>query len=252
VPAGELALEVHEPTGQDELFLLETALTPAAAVAGLADRVANLPDGRPLDWAAIPASQLAGVALIMRRAWVGDRLTGEGTCPRAGCRARFDISFSATEYMSAHRARVPRNVAPVADGWYRLDGSDLQFRIPSVHDLLAALAGADPAGTLVTRCVQPAEVTGRHMGKLDRAMAVMAPSLVDQVGGGCPECAEEVALTFDPLVYSLSELRDRFGAIYRDTHLLAAAYHWSEEEIHRLPRSRRRLYAALIDEMATM
>ena len=34
------------------------------------------------------------------------------------------------------------------------------------------------------------------------------------------------------------------------THLLAAAYKWPEESIHRLPRNRRRQYAALVSEAA--
>jgi hypothetical protein len=250
VTDSELALEVREPTGQDELYLLETALPPVAAMAGLAGRVATLPGGAPLDWAVIPAAQLAAVALLLRQAWTGDRIVSEGTCPQAGCGERFDISFSLRAYLAGHRARKPRNVTPAGDGWHELSGSGIRFRVPSVQDLLAAISQPGGAGALAAGCVEPQEVTARQMRRLDRAMSAMAPSLVGLVGGGCPACGGEVSLTFDPLAYSLAELRDRFAGLYRETHLLAAAYKWSEESIHRLPRNRRRRYAALVSEAA--
>jgi hypothetical protein len=248
VTDSELALEVRQPTGQDELYLLETALPPVAAMAGLAGRVATLPGGTPLDWAVISAAQLAAVALLLRRAWMGDRIVSEGTCPRADCGERFDISFSVTAYLAGHQPRMPRNITPAGDGWHELSGSGIRFRVPSVQDLLAVLSRPGGVGALTAGCVEPRDVTARQLRRLDQAMSVMAPSLVDLVGGGCPACGGEVSLTFDPLAYSLAELRDQFAGLYRETHLLAAAYKWPEESIHRLPRDRRRRYAALVSE----
>jgi hypothetical protein len=248
VTDSELALEVREPTGQDELYLLETALPPVAAMAGLADRVATLPGGAPLDWAVIPAAQLAAVALLLRRAWMGDRIVSEGTCSLAGCGERLDISFSVSAYLAGHRPVMPRNVTPAGDGWHELSGSGIRFRVPSVQDLLVALSQPSVVDALAACCLPPQAVTARQMRRLDRALDAMAPSLVDLVGGGCPSCGGEVSLTFDPLAYSLAEFRDGFAGLYRDTHLLAAAYKWSEESIHRLPRNRRRRYAALVSE----
>jgi hypothetical protein len=245
-----LALEVRELTGQDELYLLETILPPVAAMAGLADRVATLPGGAALDWAVIPAAQLAAVAMLLRQAWTGDRIVSEGICPRAGCGQRFDISFSVTAYLAAHRSLMPRNVTPAGDGWYELSGSDVRFRVPSVQDLLAALCQPGAIDALAARCFAPQGVTARQMRRVDKAMSAIAPSLVGLVGGACPSCGCEVSLTFDPLAYTLAELRDGFAGLYRETHLLAAAYKWPEESIHRLTRNRRRRYAALVSEAA--
>jgi hypothetical protein len=244
----ELALEVRDATGQDELYLLETARPPVAVMAGLAGRVATLPGGAPLDWAVIPAAQLAAVALLLRQAWIGDRIVSEGSCRQADCRERFDISFSVNAYLAAHRARKPRNVIPAGDGWHELAGAGIRFRVPSVQDLLAALARPDAAAVLTAGCVEPRDVTARQLRRLDQALSALAPSLIDLVGGGCPACGAEVSLTFDPLAYCLAEFRDEFGGLYRETHQLAAAYKWPEESIHRLPRGRRRRYAALVNE----
>jgi hypothetical protein len=57
-----------------------------------------------------------------------------------------------------------------------------------------------------------------------------------------------VALRFDPLIYTIAELRDIFAGTYRETHALASAYGWPEDTILRQPRSRRQRYAAMVFE----
>lgn len=213
----------------------------------LAERVATV-DGRPPDWNQVAAAQLGAVALAIRRAWIGDRIISEGRCPQPGCAERVDVSFSSATYLTHHRPRRPRNVSAGDDGWYQLAGSGARFRIPSVTDLLAASESTEPAAVLTSRCLEPARLPTRAARAVDRALAAMAPSLEGLVGGHCPECGAEVALRFDPLTYTMLELRDTFAGIYRETHALASAYGWSEETILRQPRSRRRHYAAMVFE----
>jgi hypothetical protein len=241
------AIDVREPVGDDELFLLETRLMPAAALVALAERVATV-DGRPPDWDQVAAAQLGAVALAIRRAWIGDRIISEGRCPEPGCAERVDVSFSSATYLAHHRPRRPRNVSVSEDGRYRVAGSPVRFRIPSVADLLAAGESAEPAGVLASRCLEAAGLPTRPARAVDRALAALAPSLEGLVGGHCPECGAEVALRFDPLTYTMLELRDAFAGIYGETHALASAYGWPEETILRQPRSRRQRYAAMVFE----
>jgi hypothetical protein len=196
----------------------------------------------------VPAAQLGAVTLSIRRAWIGDGVLSEGRCPQAGCAERVDVSFSSLTYLAHHRARRPRNVSMSDDGWYRLAGSQVRFRIPSVADLLAAEDSADPAATLASRCLAPLELPARAARAVDRALAALAPSLEGPVGGHCPACGAQMALRFDPLTYTLLELRDAFAGIYRETHALASAYGWPEETILAQPRSRRQRYAAMVFE----
>jgi hypothetical protein len=219
------AIDVREPTGQDELFLIETGLPPAAALAALAERVATV-DRRRLDWQEVAATQLGAVALAIRRAWIGDRVLSEGRCQYPECGERVDVSFSSLTYLAHHRPGRPRNVRAGDDGWFQLASALVRFRIPSVADLLASEAGAEPATTL----------------------AKLAPSLEGLIGGQCPACGTDVAMRFDPLTYTVLELKDTFAGIYRETHALASAYGWPEETILNQPRSRRRRYAELIFE----
>ena len=241
------ALDVKEPTGDDELFLLETRLTPAAALVALARRVATVA-GRLPDWDQVAATQLGAVALSIRRAWIGDLISSEGRCPEPGCAERVDVSFSSVTYLAHHRPRRPRNVSTSGDGWYRLARSPVRFRIPSVADMLAAGENAEPAAVLALRCLEPAELSARTARSVDRALAALAPSLEDLVGGHCPACGAEVTLRFDPLIYTIAELRDTFAGTYRETHALASAYGWPEETILRQPRSRRQRYATMVYE----
>jgi hypothetical protein len=247
LPADSPAIDVREPVGDDELFLLETRLAPAAALVALAGRVATVA-GRPPDWEQVAAAQLGAVALSIRRAWIGDRILSEGRCPEPGCGERVDVSFGGTAYLAHHRPRRPRNVYAGDDGWYELARSPVRFRIPSVADLLIAVESAEPGAVLGCRCLEPAELPARAARAVDRALAALAPSLEGFVGGDCPACGAQLSLRFDPLTYTMAELRDAFAGIYRETHALASAYGWPEETILRQPRSRRQRYAAMVFE----
>jgi hypothetical protein len=249
VPVGGLIFEVREPIGEDELFLLETSLPPVEAIVDLAGRVTIHPGGASPDWGTLPAVDLGRVALAIRQSWVGDLVVSEGVCPKHGCGERFDVSFGIATYLSHHRPRRPRSVSTMGeDGWYRLVGTAVRFRVPTVEDLLAAAADEQPALALASRCVDPPGVPSAVARRVDRALAALAPSLDGFVGGGCPSCGAELILRFDPLAYPLAELRDAFAGIYRETHALASSYGWPEETILRLPRSRRVRYAAMILE----
>lgn len=247
LPADAAVIEVREPTGDDELFLLETRLAPAAALVALADRVATFA-GRPPDWTQLSAARLGAIALGIRRGWIGDRILSAGRCPESGCAERVDVSFSSATYLAHLRPRRPRNVCVDDDGWYRLAARPVRFRIPSVADLLVAGDSTEPAAALGSRCLEPAELPAPAARAVNRALAALAPNLEDLVGGQCPACGAEVALRFDPLTYTIAELRDVFAVIYQETHALASAYAWSEESILRLPRSRRQRYATMVFE----
>ena len=245
MPPTDLTIEVREPVGDDELFLQETSLPPAPAMAALAQRVVTVAGNAP-DWNQVAAVQLGAVALGIRRAWIGDRILSDARCPQPKCGERVDVSFSVTTYLAHHRPRKPRNVTTDDDGWYRLSGKSVRFRIPTVADLLATVESAEPTAELAARCMEPKGMPAGAARAVDRALSALAPSLEDLVGGSCPECDASMMLRFDPLTYTFAELRNAFADIYRETHALASAYGWSEEVILRQPRSRRRRYAAMV------
>jgi hypothetical protein len=249
LPVSGAGLTVREPTGADEVFVIETALAPLPALLELASRVTSSAAGGPLDWASLPATDLDAAALVIRRSWIGDTVHTDTLCPAPGCRERIDVSFGIGDYLGHHRPRRPRGVAETPDvGWFTLARALVRFRIPTVADLLAASSASQPAQALSGRCVEAPEVSRALARRLDRALAALAPSLDDLLGGVCPVCGYSVTMRFDPLSYTLAELRNAFSGVYLETHALAATYGWQEETILALPRSRRRRYASVIAE----
>ena len=246
LPVSAVALAVREPTGADEIFMLETPLAPLPAILELARRVAGTVTGAPVDWASLPATDLDAAALVLRREWIGDVIRTDTSCPGLSCRERIDVSFAIGDYLRHHRPRRPRNVTGHADaGWFTLAGTSVRFRLPTVADLLAA-SGDQPADELFSRCVDAPGLSPALARRLDRALSALAPNLDDLLGGSCPDCGQQVMMRFDPLAYTVAELRQAFSGIHLEAHELAAAYGWPEAAILALPRSRRRRYASII------
>jgi hypothetical protein len=246
LPVSGVAFSVREPTGEDEIYVLETTLAPLPAMLELASRVAGTDAGDPIDWASLPVTDIGAAALLIRQSWIGDMIRTDANCPGSSCRERIDVSFGVVDYLEHHRPRQPRSVTGAAEaGWFTLAGTTVRLRLPTAADLLAVSSG-HPAKELSGRCIDAAEVSPALARRLDRALSALAPNLDDLVGGSCPGCGHQVLMRFDPLAYTLAELRQAFSGIHREAHELAAAYSWPEEAILALPRSRRQRYATLI------
>ncbi len=254
LPVSGIDLVVREPTGQDELYVVETDLAPLPALLGLAARVASTSAGTEVDWAGLPASDVGAVALAIRQVWLGDAISTDTQCPQPTCGERIDVAFGIDDYLGHHRPRRPRGVTSSEasqgpdSGWFALGGADVRFRIPTVGDVIAAWHEPEPDTALLGRCVEPAEISRGVARRLDRALSALAPSLSDLVGGGCPACGHQVALRFDPVSYTLADLRNAFAGVLWQTHAIAAAYGWPEDAILALPRRRRARYASIIDD----
>ncbi len=259
LPAGGRALRVRDPASEDELFLLESELEPALVVFELAQRVLAHAHGAALELVGLPASDLAALALCIRRSWLGDTITTEAVCAAPGCAEAIDVSFSVSAYLEHHQPRPARGAQADVEGWYLLRGTETRFRVPLVEDLLAVcaqeLGESEPgerhdelADALLVRCVSDVNLTAAQARRIDRALSALAPSLDDLIAGDCPACAATVQLRFEPCAFVLAELRAAFAPIYLETHLIAARYGWQEQAILALPRRRRRLYARLAAE----
>ena len=247
LPVSGLTLAMREPTGEDEIYVLETTLAPLPAVLELARRVASTSTGGPVDWASLPATDLDAAALMIRWSWIGDVIRTDARCPGADCRERIDVSFGIGDYLQRHRPRRPRSVTAMAGpGWFTLTGDTVRFRLPTVADLLAAAMCEQPAEELSSRCIDAPELSRTLARRLDRALSALAPNLDDLLVGSCPACGHQVTMRFDPLAYTLAELRQACSGIHLEVHALAAAYGWPEDAILALPRSRRRRYASMI------
>ena len=246
LPVSGVALDLDEPTGEDELVALRHGQPPALTMLSLAQRLGHDAAGRPLPWLELPAVDLAAAALFIRWDWLGERIRTETICPAAGCGEPIDVSFVIAEYLDHHRPAHVRGTVATDDGWILLPGGGGRFRIPTIEDMVGALAGARGSGWLSERCIQPHDATTAMRRQAERALSRLAPRLDEHLRGSCPACGARVDLFFDPIAYVLAELRSAAGGLYADVHELAFAYRWSEAAILALERRRRHHYVALV------
>jgi hypothetical protein len=249
LPISGYDVEIRLPAGWDELMLLEHGGPEPDVAMALAGRLAVCVTGEKLDVGRLTVTDFETVLLLVRRAVFGDRVQTDVRCPAGDCGARVDVDFRIGDYLAHHAARTPRSVAPASEeGWYRLVGQDLLFRLPSSADQAEALRARDPEGELARRCLRPANSPARTRARAQRAMAAMAPVLSDAVQGRCPKCGGSFDMYFDVQSFVLSELRGQASFLYEDMHLVASRYHWAEREILEMPVRRRAHYAARIAE----
>jgi hypothetical protein len=246
LPVSGVRLHLREPTGEDELIAQDRADPPASTILELAMRLGRDAAGRPIDWLERPAVELAAAALLIRSAWLGERIHTEALCPVPGCSEPIDVTFLISEYLEHHRPGRFRGLLPNQDGWFGLAGTEVSFRMPTIGDLIAALHEQGDADWLGARCIRPPDARAALRRRVERALERIAPRLDDHVVGRCPGCGESVELFFDPVTYVLAELRDVSAGLYADVHELAFAYRWSEASILALDRGRRHSYVAMV------
>lgn len=250
LPVSGLTLHVREATGADELVVLEPGRSAIATIVTLASRLTTDSQGRMPAWQELPAADVGAIALTIRQAWLGEWISTDARCPSPGCLERMDIAFAIPAYIAHHRPRPHAGVTPGQDAdWFEFDRTPasspapVSFRLPTIGDLLAAMASADPEGFLRERCVRPITIPAATARRISRAMTALAPSLTGEVTVRCPACGSSRELRFDPVTYSLTELRAAAAGLYEEVHLLASAFHWPEASILALPRGRRARYA---------
>jgi hypothetical protein len=187
----------------------------------------------------------------LRQTVIGDVVSAEKVCAAPGCHTRVDITFSIHAYLEHHRPEDVPHLPPAEDeGWYRLSDEAVEFRLPLAADHLAIARADRPEHALLLRCIRPAGITDAARRQVEAAMEAMAPSLCAELQGSCPACRATVEATFDPIQYTLRELRDQAAFVYEDVCSLAHQYHWSEAEILALPSARRVRYAELAAQRA--
>ncbi|MEA3548273.1 MAG: hypothetical protein U9R66_11495 [Thermodesulfobacteriota bacterium] len=143
----------------------------------------------------------------------------------------------------------------------KLDGAELTCRIPVGEDQekIEHLADDDALHLLLEHCIEGVNgeeveksfvdsLTPADIGRIEDVLEDISPSVTTSLLTRCPECDAEQVIELDPYKLPVTET----GNFYQEIHTLATAYHWSEQDIMALPRSRRRIYLDLIDQSRGM
>jgi hypothetical protein len=237
---------VRTPAGADDLLLLEAGPPDLGIALALLAAVVRDLQGARIDPASLPISDVDLLLLRLRQRVLGDVVSAEEHCPAPGCHARVDITFSIGAYLDHHVPTEPVGVGGGAEsGWYRLADQGVEFRVPCAADQLAIARAAEPELALLQRCVRAAQLDEPARQRVEEAMEAISPSLCGDLEGTCPACGVSVSAVFDPLDYTMRELRAQAAFVYDDVCAIAHYFHWSEAEILALPAARRARYAEL-------
>jgi len=253
-------------SGSDEDFLLGAGdlLLPAqrttALLARCLERLDSASNVTEEAVRGLTVGDREALLLHLRRLTLGDRMLGVVDCPAPDCGEKMDLDLRVSDLLIPSYDHCLRS--------YELEvtvnGSDyrVRFRLPTGVDQedVANLAHTDlqaAADRLLRRCVEsvveedgrPAETLPRAVAdRVSETMSELDPQAELTLSLSCPTCNHAFLAPFDIAAYFFQELDARVKRLYREVHLLAFYYHWSEAEIINMPDRKRRLYLDLLEE----
>jgi hypothetical protein len=254
---------VRALTGADEVAIesLDTPSAAARVTALLARTVERLGPIQPVGAemaARLTAGDREALVLHVRRLTLGDRLACVLRCPQ--CREPMDVDLRVSELLLPPPADPPIEHeidAGEAGASYRV-----RFRLPTGADLEASATVAAQGGVaagarrILDACVIAVTRDGRAIRALPRelephvsqAMADRDPQAELLLRPTCPACGAGFETLLDAASFFFAEIAARSGTLFREVHLLARHYHWSEADILALSPARRHTYLSLIGE----
>jgi hypothetical protein len=253
-------------SGQDEAFLSEEArsLVPASRTTALLTRcmtrLGPLSSVSKETVQALAVGDREALLLHLRRLTLGERMECVLSCANPDCGEKMDLDLKVSDLLLPPYSH--------AREWYEKTMTEngnayrVRFRLPNGADLEAAapLAFGDAkaaANLVLQRCVEEVNVDGGTtlstsalpqavVWNLPQAMADLDPQAEIHLDLTCPACGAAFGVLFDTADYLFRELSAERMALYREVHLLAFYYHWSESEIMAMTRGKRRLYLSLL------
>lgn len=251
--AGELRRDVvlRPLTGRTEMTLVDLGAQTGAALsfpkrvsrflAETVDRVGGAP--------VAPAALSVGDRQYLVRQ-IGARLGSDqvwlaGACQE--CDAPFEVPVTQST-LPVKRAGPEYPAQQMS-----LNGTRCALRSPTGADqeAIAALSpeAADKAlFDLLVESIDTEELGEEARARIEAAIEDLSPEVALEVAACCPECGADLRIEIDPYLALSQPPSD----ILEDVHLIASRYHWAEEEILALPRSRRQAYLARIDRARGM
>jgi hypothetical protein len=254
--------------GRDEAFLDEEArfLPPVSRTTHLLARCLDaLGPLTPVTESSIRKLTVGdrdALLLHLRRLTLGDRIACVITCPESSCGEKMDLDINVKDLLlPAYSYGSVIHETALAEGGERYR---VRFRLPNGEDQEAAVPvvfdDQEAAATLILRrCVEQVVSEGEETvpvqaipaavaRKLPQVMAKLDPQAEIFLDMTCPVCQSSFTVLFDIADYFYRECLERRGNLYREVHLLAFHYHWSEAEIMAMTGHKRQLYLGLLSE----
>lgn len=141
---------------------------------------------------------------------------------------------------------------------------NVKFRLPTGADqeAVAKLAHRDPDAAselLLQQCIDEIKKNGTKIEfennlpvvlveSLSKRMAELDPQAEILLDLTCPTCKQDFLANFDIGDYFFRELITHSQQLYREVHILALHYHWSENGILNMSHLKRQVYLKLLSD----
>lgn len=258
--------ELRPLTSADEAFLLEMTdpLLPAQRTSALLNRcVTRLGslESVTLDHVrSLTVGDREALLLHLRRLTFGNEVQCNLSCPGPDCGMKMDLALKISEFLlPPYSDTQERHEVWVAADEVRYR---VRFRVPTGADTEAAglRAVTNPLGavdTILAQCVEnittedgcPVEKPPKAVAEaLSETMSQCDPQAELMLHLSCPECGNSFSALLDAGSFLFQEISSRCQQLYREVHLLAYHYHWSEAEIMGMMPRKRQRYLSLLSE----
>lgn len=232
------------------LSVWEWASGQTAVERALALLAAACPEQTPEELASLSIGRRDRLLLALREHTFGSQLLGRAPC--RSCGEALELAFNVSD-ICAPEAETEGALT------LRLDGYEVDFRLPNSRDIAAISGGGDaPDGErqLLARCLlsvteggaqsAPESLPEHVREAVARRMAEADPQSDVQLQLSCPACGHRWLAAFDIVSYFWSEINVWAQRTLREVHTLAAAYGWREEDILAMTPRRRHIYLEMV------
>lgn len=142
---------------------------------------------------------------------------------------------------------------PQANGEFLWHDWRIEFRLPTVADLMLARSARDPRGALVERTLvratlhgEPALLTSDVLAAWEAHLDEIDPLAVIEFSLNCEACGHAWSAFFEPAREYSRELEVAARRLLSEVDALARAYGWDEKTTLGLSPARRRMYLEMV------
>jgi hypothetical protein len=190
------------------------------------------------------------LVLKLRMLMLGDEFHAVVGCP--ACAKRMDVSFEAADVVVEKPETIEASYEVGFNGLPTRERT-ICFRLPTGADQEAVLGSSVEKAVeiLIGRCLIDdggIALNAAEREQLANAIEHRAPKIDLELALTCPECNQWFLFPFDTTAFFLLELRNNSRNLLKEIHCLAFHYHWSETEILKMDRTRRRAYLSLLTD----
>jgi hypothetical protein len=165
-------------------------------------------------------------------------------CPNRACGRELEIELTVDEISELQQQVLSDETISVSN--------QLKLRRPTGSDQLAWLGRSfevesEALQQMLSTLVVEGTPSRESLEEIGRVMDEHDPLVNFTVQVQCPDCEQESVCEIDLEDVSLNRLRQAQLRLLAAVHRLAAHYHWSEEEIFKVPHWRRDYYLSLLE-----